>query len=152
MISFTVLGIPKGQPRPRAFHRGGKVRVYDPGTAEGWKACVALAARPYLPEAPIDGPIHLQIHYTLPRPKSLMRRGDPSGVIPHTKKPDIDNINKATLDALTAIGMWRDDSQICSLSTSKYYAGKSSQPGALIFVDQIPEEDTCRQKAVGERE
>ena len=34
-ISFTVLGDPKGQPRPKAFSRGGHAAVYDPGTAEG---------------------------------------------------------------------------------------------------------------------
>ena len=38
-------GIPKGQPRPRAFSRNGHARVFDPGTAEGWKSAVAVAAQ-----------------------------------------------------------------------------------------------------------
>jgi hypothetical protein len=40
-ISIFVHGEPKGQPRPRAFARGGMVRMYDPATAEGWKSAIA---------------------------------------------------------------------------------------------------------------
>jgi len=33
-----VIGIPKAQPRARAFAVGGRARMYNPGTAEAWKA------------------------------------------------------------------------------------------------------------------
>ena len=52
-ISFSVDGEPKAQPRPKAFARnfGNKwqARVYDPGTAEGWKSLIAIAVKPHLP-------------------------------------------------------------------------------------------------------
>ena len=49
-ITVRVYGEPKGQPRPRAFAKpigGGKfsARVYDAGTAEGWKSQIAQAFR-----------------------------------------------------------------------------------------------------------
>jgi len=44
-IHFFVSGDPKAQPRIRAFAINGHARVYDPGTAEGWKSLIAVAAR-----------------------------------------------------------------------------------------------------------
>ena len=122
MISFVAHGTPKGQPRPRAFSRGGHAAVYDPGTAEGWKGCVALAARPHLPVLPFDCPLKVTISFTFARPKSHYRKSgelSPTAPIFHTAKPDADNAAKAVLDCLTEIGMWRDDSQIFDLCVWK---------------------------------
>ena len=66
-IAFFAAGLPKGQPRPRAFSRGGHARVYDPGTAEGWKASVALAARDELPPAPLEGALSVSLRFYMPR-------------------------------------------------------------------------------------
>lgn len=68
-ISFSVQGVPKGQPRPRAFAFKGKARVFDPGTAEGWKSAIAEAARPHLPREPLAGPVALEVAFSFPRPK-----------------------------------------------------------------------------------
>lgn len=61
MIQFRVYGVPKGQPRPKAFARnfGGKwqARVYDPGTAESFKSAIAAAAQNCRPKVPLSGPI-----------------------------------------------------------------------------------------------
>lgn len=132
--AFDVLGEPKGQPRPRAFARNGKARVYDPGTAEGWKGQIALAARPFLSAVPFDCPIRVAVLFRFPRPGRLMRKKDPAGSIPHTSKPDADNAAKAVLDALTAVGMWRDDALVSSLLTDKDYTPKGKAAGALIQI------------------
>ena len=72
-ISFFVSGEPKGQPRPRAFARkmGGKfvARVFDAGTAEAWKSCIAAAAAQHKPAEPIAGPVRLRLCFYLARPK-----------------------------------------------------------------------------------
>ena len=60
-ISFAVQGVPKGQPRPRAFAFKGKARVFDPGTAEEWESRIAEAARPHLPREPLAGPVALEV-------------------------------------------------------------------------------------------
>jgi Holliday junction resolvase RusA-like endonuclease len=132
--AFDVLGEPKGQPRPRATARGGNARVYDPGTAEGWKGAIALAVRPYLPPYPIDSPVRIAIAFRFPRPARLLRKKDPDGLIPHTAKPDSDNAAKAVLDCLTTCGIWRDDALVCSLTIEKFYAARGQASGALIQI------------------
>lgn len=135
VCEFRVDGIPKGQPRPRAFARNGHVRVYDPGTAEAWKSAIAEAARPHLPATPIEGPVMLTCHFEMPRPKRLMRTSDPLGPVDHLAKPDVDNLIKAISDSLTQIGMWRDDCQVAYLKAGKVYHGKNDRPGALVVVE-----------------
>ncbi len=144
-ISFTVQGEPRPQPRPRAFARnmgGGKfaARVYDAGTAEGWKSCVALAAKPHLPSKPFEEPLCVCIAFALPRPKShLNSRGDlrPSAPTFPVNKSDCDNLAKAVLDALTQIAMWQDDGQIIDLDISKRYALTPRGVGAHITIETL---------------
>lgn len=133
IASFTVLGDPKPQPRPRAFARGKHVRVYDPGTAEGWKAAIALAAREHLPPEPLQGPVRLDATFRFRRPKAHYLRGVLRTNAPehHTGRPDVDNLHKAVLDCLTQLGMWHDDGQVCAGEVVKVY---SEQPGAEIHV------------------
>jgi Holliday junction resolvase RusA-like endonuclease len=124
-ISFMVLGDPKGQPRPKAFVRGGHASVYDPGTAEGWKSAIAVSAK----EAGavglmLGGPLRVTLSCFFKRPKNhytakgALRAG--MGLW-HTKKPDGDNVFKAAADALTHLGVWRDDSQIAEIVVQKKY-------------------------------
>jgi crossover junction endodeoxyribonuclease RusA len=139
-VIIFVIGEPKGQPRPRAFvnKATGRASVYDAGTAEHWKSQIAEAARSHLPSEPFDCPIGLTVDFHMPRPKRLMRKKDPDDPIRHTAKPDLDNLTKAVMDALTAIGMWRDDSQVCHVLASKWYAAKDRRPGATITVSTAP--------------
>jgi Holliday junction resolvase RusA-like endonuclease len=148
-ITFVVAGVPKGQPRPRAFARrvaGGKfvARVFDSGTAEGWKSCVAQAAKPVAPAAPIDGPVRVRMTFTFPRPKGHYVGGNPARPLKpgapkyHTGKPDNDNLQKAVLDALTQLGgFWHDDSQVAAVRSFKCYA---ATPGATIEIGAIEED------------
>ena len=139
-IAFRVLGIPKPQPRPRAFVPKGSTHasVYDAGTAEGWKGAVALAAREFLPETPLAGPLFVDILFIMKRPKAHYRTGKfahvlrPDAPAFHTGKPDRDNLEKAILDALTQLGFWGDDGQVCGGEVRKMY-GK--HPGADIAIE-----------------
>ena len=120
---FFVRGEPKGQPRARAFalKRGGQtfVRMYTPGSAESWKNEIAIAARPHLPLHPLLGPIALDLEFYFERPKAHYRTGRNAGVLRedapywHTSKPDRDNLEKAVMDALTTLGFFKDDAQVC---------------------------------------
>lgn len=135
-IEFFAAGIPKGQPRPRAFSRGGIAKVYDPGTAEGWKGQVALAANPFLPPWPLEGPLHVRLDFCFPRPKNHYRKAGlkPDAPKHHIAKPDADNAAKAVFDALTILGMWKDDSQIAGCMITKFYA---ERPGCFIFISSL---------------
>lgn len=135
---FSVDGIPKGQPRPRAFARtiGEEVvaRVYDAGTAEGWKSAIAMNSQAHRPKEPLDCPLHVRVDLFLPRPKSRSRKCDPDGPVPCVSKPDLDNLAKAVIDCLTQLGWWRDDSVITSMRLCKVWHGKGDRPGAHIVV------------------
>jgi Holliday junction resolvase RusA-like endonuclease len=132
-IEFFVNGTPKGQPRPRAFSRGGHARVYDPGTAEGWKSQIALAWRDYQQahvghmHSPIAGPLRLSLTFVLPRPKAHYKKTELRSDAPLwcEKKPDADNYAKAVMDACTELGVWGDDSQVCALNVKKIYGSPS---------------------------
>lgn len=142
-ISFFVSGTPKAQPRPRAFARkmGNTfvARVYDAGTAEGWKSLIAMAARGHCPKIPLAGPLCVDIDLYFPRPQRLLRAKDPEGAIRHTAKPDRDNLDKAALDCLTQLGFWGDDAQVCDGRVRKFYASKHGPAGARIEIQQIQE-------------
>lgn len=138
--TFTVYGIPKAQPRPRAFARkfGNKysARVYDAGTAEGWKSLVAVAGRQHCPAQPLTVPIALAIKFYLPRPKRLCRRSDPTGEMPCPTKPDIENLAKAVMDCMTQAGWWVDDSQVVELFAGKRWHAIGERPCARISVKE----------------
>lgn len=138
-IKFTAHGDPKGQPRPRAFSRGGMTRVYDPGTAEWWKSQIAVAAREHKPATPMEGPIYVALAFYFQRPKSHSGKNGlkPNAPIYHTGKPDADNLAKAVLDCLTQLHFWGDDAQVCSLEITKTYG----QPGCEITIQQTKQHE-----------
>ncbi len=150
-VQFFVAGIPKAQPRPRAFARkfsNGTVqaRIYDAGTAEGWKGLIAYYARAELPPAPLDGPLRVDIDFLFDRPQRLMRKNDPEGLIWHTAKPDRDNLDKAVLDVLKTLGFFRDDAQVCAGEARKFYVAKGGKPGAMITITTISDTNPTQER------
>ena len=125
-LSFFAAGIPKAQPRVKAFVRGGHAGVYTPDGAETWKQEVRRQAVANAPESVIAGVVRVELDFFLPRPKAhLDRHGVPKPKSPvwHCKKPDLDNLIKAVTDAITDTQrVWLDDSQICEITATKTYA------------------------------
>ncbi len=131
-VQFFVRGDPKGQPRPKAFSRGGHARVYDPATAEWWKSQIAVASEQHRPEAPVSSAITVSLTFYLRRPKAHFGTGrnagklKPSAPAVHEKKPDIDNLAKAVLDALTELQFWDDDKLVNDLRVRRQWAQTES--------------------------
>lgn len=135
-IKARINGIPKPQPRARATMRKGRVWHYTPDTVEQWKSDVQSALCVYLGNR-ITRPIFLKIAFYLPRPKSMNRKADFDGCIYHHKRPDIDNLEKAVMDAITDMQLWADDSQVCRKVSEKFYCAKGEEPGADILIREI---------------
>lgn len=136
-IRAFIHGIPKGQPRPRAFARNGKARVYDPATAESWKSAIACELREKFTE-PFERRVRLNLVFILPRPKSHYRKNGelkPDQQLAHTNKPDLDNLAKAVLDACTTIGLWQDDALVWSLLVCKRYPGQGDRTGCFFTAE-----------------
>jgi Holliday junction resolvase RusA-like endonuclease len=135
LFRFVVRGEPKGQPRPRAFARrivGDKfmARVYDAGTAEGWKSQIAIVAREQgLYDKQLSGPLFLSMVCFFQRPKSHFGTGKNLDIVKkvkeceyHVNKPDLDNIVKAAQDALKLLGAYSDDSQLAKIHCEKRWS------------------------------
>lgn len=129
-LSFFVEGIPRPQPRPRAVVCKGRVRMFTPKSVRGWRDAVYLAALARKKDAgPIAEPVELTVDFFFSRRK---RDNETAATSPMISRPDIDNLAKAAMDAMTEAGLWLDDAQIFSLRTSKWFTNGS--PGAAIEV------------------
>jgi Holliday junction resolvase RusA-like endonuclease len=145
-LTFTVQGEPKGQPRPRAFARKmGNVHVarfYDSDVADTWKWLVKVA----IIEAAIrqkwaftESPVAVELRFAMPRPKSHFgAKGlKPSAPVHHAGKPDADNLAKLVMDQITrSEQIWRDDSQVVSLTVHKSYAVGAEQ-GCSVSISTL---------------
>ena len=78
---------------------------------------------------PIANPVRLRVSFFLPRPKAM--KGE--AAVPHTKKPDVDNLLKAVMDSMTAAGVWKDDALVYVTNAGKWYA--AGKTGAQIIVE-----------------
>lgn len=138
-ITFFVSGDPKGQPRVRATRRGSFAGVYDPGTADRWKACIRADWKALNVPA-WSGPVKVRLDFFLPRPKGHFRTGKNASVLRetaptyHVAKPDADNLAKAALDALTDAGAWGDDSGVAVLKVTKFYGTRT---GCEIRISEV---------------
>lgn len=136
-IEFWIPGEPKGQPRAKACRRGKHAGVYDPGTANEWKAAIHIYAQPFIPKEPLASELRVDLTFYFPRPKSHYRSSgtlkDKSPVF-CVKKPDRDNADKAVLDQLTVSRMWLDDCQVCDGRIIKRYANR--EPGCLVRISE----------------
>ena len=149
ILELAIGCTPKAQPRIKARvvqSRGGKAfaHIYTPSTANAFKDEILLRTRahPDFPPEPWTGPVRLDVEVFFERPQYMHHKKFPDGHIPHTAKPDRDNIDKAVMDALTASGLFKDDAQVCAGEITKWYVDRECQPGVRIKAQQI-KEDSC---------
>lgn len=119
MITVTVIGepVPQGSmksvgPRRIIHSNAEKLRP--------WRDLVAWHLRQEAVAAgllePWDEPVDVFCTFILPRPQSApKRRWAPD------RKPDIDKLLRAALDALTASGVVADDARVVHVAMSKVY-------------------------------
>jgi Holliday junction resolvase RusA-like endonuclease len=106
-----------------------------------------LLCKQYAPAAPELGPVSLQIEFVFPYRKTEKKRNLRFPKIPHTSKPDCDNMAKLVGDVLTKLKFYKDDSQVSQLVVSKYWGHKvgigiSIVPIALGVVEPKKAEPT----------
>ena len=126
VIEFSVIGEPVAQPRHRATKMGGKVRMYLPKDhpVQDWKKRIAELALLVHNKDPLIGPLSLELNFIFTRPKTVKRKGWKD------TKPDLDNVVKACMDALTNANIWEDDKQVCELVARKRWAEPEETPRA----------------------
>ena len=157
-MNIYVKGDPKAQPRAKGRlinSRFGKsfIQMYTPSVANEWKRAVTRAVESawsvYTPDPrtgsrgpgvlkeSLDGPLHLDLTFYLPRPQYLEGWKHTRDAIAHVGKPDFDNLSKAVADAMSESGIWKDDAQVCSWSGSKWYSAVGGASGCRIVVEVL---------------
>ena len=131
-------GQPVAKGRPR-FTKSG--HVYPHPVSMRWEAFAAVVLRSSIGTPMLDQPLKLEVVAYFKRPSNLCRKKDSWRRIPHTKKPDADNILKNAADALVRAGVVIDDSVICQMTCTKYYTAKGQDPETVILLDSFYEQD-----------
>src|SRR3990170_3128170 len=129
VIQFHVRGLPIPHGSARARVVNGKPVITS--TAKGlasWRRLVADVAQDFAPTLPWEGPVSIHLDFGIPKPKSApkTRRVWPA------KRPDLDKLTRAVLDALTYV-IFTDDSQVVEIHATKDYGA----PGVVVQIRRI---------------
>lgn len=105
------------RPKPYERIRIAKGFAYNSKKYSGYKQTLALMASTQFNQTPLEGPLFVDILFSFKRPKKTNFDFPP--------KSDLDNLFKAVGDALNKV-VWKDDSQIAGMHTSKHWASEDS--------------------------
>lgn len=117
-----------------AFVLGGKVKFYTTKKVAqaGNDLCSLLA--PHRPSLPFEGPLIIDIVMVYPWRKTESKRTRLSGCLPIPVKPDVDNLTKMFMDALTRCAFWTDDSLVSDLRIRKVWGDST---GIALRIEEI---------------
>lgn len=140
MFEFFIAMVP-----PTITHQERKVKVVD-GTPHFYEPTRLKDARRDFTEClylrktnvvkrhpntlPLQGPIRLTTKWIWPGDSN-----HPDGAW-KTTRPDTDNLIKLFKDCMTRCGFWKDDAQVCSEITEKFYG---ATPGIYVKVERLDE-------------
>ena len=128
-LTFFVPGKPAPQGAKR--HVGNGILLESSPHVGPWRERVAIAAHNAMNGRPIySGQVEVWLDFILPRPKSTPKTRTP----PAIKRPDIDKLARAILDAITGT-ILADDAQVTYLSATKRLAEIDETPGVRIEVN-----------------
>ena len=106
----------------------GKPVFYDPPQIKAARSKLTAMLAKHRPERPIKGKgVRLIVKWLFP--KGRHQDGEY-----RITKPDTDNLQKLLKDCMTEGGFWKDDAQVCSEISEKFWA---AIPGIWIRVEEI---------------
>ena len=133
ILKFMVPGspAPQGSKAFKGFAGSGRAILAESSKAVGpWRERIALAAHNEMDGRELfAGPVLVSLNFILPRPKSAPKRTTPAAV----KRPDLDKLARACLDALTG-PCFADDSQVTEMYATKRLAEIGETAGVAITV------------------
>lgn len=118
---------PKGRPRAGRSWSGKRVTYTDDATAAAEAEQAALLAQ-HAPPEPFTGPLRLDLVYYLPSAR---------GAGWHASRPDADNLAKLTMDVMSRLRFWREDSQVAWLSVHKHRQPDLAARGVHVVLRRL---------------
>ncbi|MGW1352993.1 RusA family crossover junction endodeoxyribonuclease [Streptomyces sp. NPDC002409] len=158
VLEIVVRGVPG--PQGSKSHKGGGRMVESSKKVAPWREAVswaAVAARQRTRGfVPLTGPVRADMIFSFARPKGHFGTGRNAGLLrpsapprPHVI-PDLSKLARSTEDALTTVGVYRDDALIVEYGVlGKWYTtdcgrvpGVLDSPGCTIrlWAVELPEE------------
>jgi crossover junction endodeoxyribonuclease RusA len=136
-VEFYAPGAPQPQGNKTAMVRGGRAvlvegrRTKARNAFQEWRATVRICADRARGDAEqLTGPVHVRVHFAVPKPKSAPKTKRLMAV----KRPDLDKYIRAVLDAVGEAQVWHDDSQVVHLEASKDYPGVDGRTGVWVRI------------------
>ena len=133
VLKLTIPGEPRPKGRPRFVRQTG--RTYTPKSTTSYENLVRYAFTEAYPDwIPTEAPIELHLRFTFTPPQSWSKKKKEQALnknIRKKSKPDLDNLEKAVMDALNHVA-WADDSQIYVKYTSKEYSERAEAKIVII--------------------
>jgi crossover junction endodeoxyribonuclease RusA len=132
-MEIIVYGAPAPQGSKRHVGRG--ILVESSKRCKPWREAVHWAA--VESKARVQGPVEVVMVFTLPKPQSApkRRRTWPD------RRPDLDKLQRSTLDALVSAGAIEDDGRVVAIRAAKVFPGEWPEaldaPGARIRVEAV---------------
>lgn len=87
----------------------------DKSAVKQWMKAFQVKAKAFAPDQPFEGPLELSIWFGFPCIQS-----DKGKSAPMVTRPDVDNLAKSVMDALTGARFWHDDSQVVFFKGFKF--------------------------------
>ena len=139
-LEFTIPGKPLPLKRHRTTKFKNQWRTHNPSKADqvAWLA----QAKQYAPDTPREGALFVTLKFYMPRPRSdYTFEGELKRIAPrkHIKKPDVDNLVKFYLDAMSGV-FFKDDRQITTVLAKKLYAKSGEEPRTYVCITQDDDE------------
>ncbi|MBM3292225.1 RusA family crossover junction endodeoxyribonuclease [Candidatus Bathyarchaeota archaeon] len=130
-VFFTIKGDPVPKARARTVRKGGRTWSFTPKKVAEWEKIIKNEAKKNF-NNPFSGPVMVSMIFYISRPAS--RRKDIW--VPTT--PDLDNLEKAVLDALNGVA-YIDDRFVVGKNAQKKYVRKED-PGVFVRVTNLSQQ------------
>lgn len=151
-VAIRVFGtpIPQGSKSASVIKGRAVIRDANAKSLHAWRLDVTAAAIDQARYAePLTGPVRAWLRFTFDRPASHYGTGRNADILKATAPAypghgcgDLDKLQRAIFDALTAARIYSDDTQVIDVRARKFYAGDHELALDRAGVDIVLEEAT----------
>lgn len=110
--------------------KNGKPIMYDSTELKAARSKLTSHLAGHVPEQPYGGAVRLIVKWCFDNDGTRHLDGEPK-----ITKPDTDNLEKALKDCMTRLRFWKDDAQVASEISEKYW---SKVPGIYVRIEDMP--------------